>query len=52
MDAYYGTAFEIFCVKNILSIIKALKINESDIIQIGPYFSQRSRSLEITNEGV
>ena len=52
LDAYYGLAFELFCNKNIALILQALKIQEADILQLGPYFTQASRSKNGQSTGV
>jgi AAA+ ATPase superfamily predicted ATPase len=49
LHSYFGTSFELFCIKNIKKIIQYLKIKESEIINFGPYFSQANRLKKVSN---
>jgi AAA+ ATPase superfamily predicted ATPase len=44
LDAFMGIAFERFCQKNIKKIIQLLNIHPENIINFGPYHSQKHRS--------
>ncbi len=43
VHSYMGIGFEMLCLKNISSILKALRIDIGSVVEIGPYFKQSSR---------
>ena len=43
-DTYCGLAFEQLCLKNLPSILKYMDIDPADVVNVGPFFRQGSRS--------
>jgi AAA+ ATPase superfamily predicted ATPase len=50
IQSYFGTMFEVFCRKNMSSILQSMEIDPSTVVDIGPYFRQASRTT--ANRGV
>jgi AAA+ ATPase superfamily predicted ATPase len=42
-SSFLGLSFEMFCLKNIPSLMRALKINENEVLGYGPFFRQGKR---------